>query len=275
MGADDATCEVTAGSALARKNSRKPGPKSGKDKKQESTPEFIASIASVLVTGLFIITFIVQAFEIPSSSMEKTLLIGDHVFVNRVSFAPATSWIEPLLPYQQVRRGDIIVFLSPEQPGLYLVKRVIAVPGDRLRLRSGVVYLNGVPQNEPYVQRDGSFIPYRDEFPSVMPPPPPPYASAGLYDEFAPNIHDGELVIPPGDYFGMGDNRDNSKDSRYWGFIPRANIIGRPAFIYWSFRESPDQYKKTSIGDRIAFIFHVITHFPTDTRWGRMFKLVR
>lgn len=261
---------------MAKKsNSRKSVPKGAKDKKQESTPEFIASIASVLVTGLFIITFIVQAFEIPSSSMEKTLLIGDHVFVNRVSFAPSTGWMAPLLPYQQVRRGDIVVFLSPEQPGLYLVKRVIAIPGDRLRLRNGVVYLNGVPQNEPYVEHNNTFDPYRDEFPSVMPPPPPPFASAGLGEEFAPNIQNGELVIPPGDYFGMGDNRDNSKDSRYWGFIPRANIIGRPAFIYWSFREPPDQYKKTGVGDRIAFIFHVLTHFPTDTRWGRMFKLVR
>ncbi len=248
-----------------------------KKKQGETLPEFIASIASVLVTGLFIITFIVQAFEIPSSSMENTLLIGDHVFVNRVSFAPTSRWIGPLLPYQQVKRGDIIVFLSPEEPGLYLVKRVIGVPGDRIHLRNGTVNLNGVAQTEPYVVRDPNVMydPYRDEFPSVMPPPPPPSASPELGLLFAPYIQDGDLVIPPGHYFAMGDNRDHSKDSRYWGFVPRENIIGRPAFIYWSFDTPRGQEIPTTIGDRISSIIYVITHFPTRTRWARMLHPVR
>src|SRR5512140_264538 len=113
------------------------------EKPKETTVEFLASLAAVLVTGLFIITFVLQAFEIPSSSMENTLLIGDHVFVNRVQFAPPTRWAGPLLPYRDIRRQDIVVFLSPAEPGLYVVKRVIGVPGDRIHLRNGQVFRNG------------------------------------------------------------------------------------------------------------------------------------
>ena len=118
---------------------------------KETTVEFLVSLAAVLVTGLFIITFVLQAFEIPSSSMEDTLLIGDHLFVNREQFAPPTKWMGPLLPYRQIQRGDIIVFLSPAEAGLHLVKRVVGVPGDRIHLRDGNVYRNGEKLAEPYV----------------------------------------------------------------------------------------------------------------------------
>ena len=142
------------------------------EKPRETTVEFLASLAAVLVTGLFIITFIVQAFEIPSSSMENTLLIGDHVFVNREQFAPRTKWLGPILPYRQIHHGDIVVFLSPAEPGLYVVKRIIGIPGDRIHLRDGVVYRNGQKLDEPYVIHQGgeaSYNPYRDNFPSVAP----------------------------------------------------------------------------------------------------------
>src|SRR4051794_18912748 len=124
------------------------------EKPKETTVEFLSSLAAVLVTGLFIITFVVQAFEIPSSSMENTLLIGDHVFVNRVQFAPKSGWVGPLLPYREVHFRDIVVFLSPETPGLYVVKRIIGVPGDKIHLRNGVVYRNGEPLQEGYVLHD-------------------------------------------------------------------------------------------------------------------------
>ena len=120
------------------------------EKPKETTVEFLSSLAGVLVTGLFIITFVLQAFEIPSSSMEDTLLIGDHVFVNREVFAPATHWLGPLLPYREIRRGDIVVFLSPEERGLFVVKRIIGIPGDRIHLRDAVVYRNGQKLDEPY-----------------------------------------------------------------------------------------------------------------------------
>src|SRR5499427_4738133 len=118
------------------------------EKPRETTVEFLASLAAVLVTGLFIITFILQAFEIPSSSMEDTLLIGDHVFVNREQFAPKTRWLGPLLPYRDIRRADIVIFISPDEKGLFVVKRIIGIPGDRIHLRDGVVYRNGEKLNE-------------------------------------------------------------------------------------------------------------------------------
>ncbi len=140
------------------------------EKPKETTVEFLASLAAVLVTGLFIITFVVQAFEIPSSSMENTLLIGDHVFVNRIQFAPKSSWAGPLLPYREVRFRDIVVFLSPAEPGLYVVKRIIGLPGDRIHLRNGVVYRNGEALDEPYVLHDrDTEDAYRNNFPSVPP----------------------------------------------------------------------------------------------------------
>ncbi len=140
------------------------------EKPHETTVEFLASLAGVLVTGLFIITFVLQAFEIPSSSMEDTLLIGDHVFVNREQFAPPTHWMGPLLPYRDIRRGDIVVFLSPEEQGLFVVKRIMGVPGDRIHLRDGVVYRNGEKLVEPYVQHKlADYNPYRDNFPAVPP----------------------------------------------------------------------------------------------------------
>lgn len=243
------------------------------EKKGETKAEFTQSMALVLAVGLFIITFCLQAFEIPSSSMENTLLIGDHVFVDRDTMGPKTSWM-PLIPYHRVSRQDIVVFLSPAEPGLYVVKRIIGQPGDRIHLKDGQVYRNGEKLIEPYVIHNGTYSPYRDNFPAIAP---------GDFNSVTPEwrltmnnyIENGELVVPPDRYFAMGDNRDVSYDSRFWGFIPRENIIGRPMFIYWSFDTPPDQYKKTSVFERAKFIGHAAWHFFDLTRWRRMLKLVR
>ncbi len=247
------------------------------EKPRETTVEFLASLAAVLVTGLFIITFIVQAFEIPSSSMENTLLIGDHVFVNREQFAPRTRWLGPIMPYRQIHRGDIVVFLSPAEPGLYVVKRIMGIPGDRLHLRDGVVYRNGEKLNEPYVIHQSgevSYNPYRDNFPAVAPTEfnnvTPDWQLA-----LPQHIEGDDVVIPPNSYFGMGDNRDVSLDSRYWGFIPQENVIGRPMFIYWSFETPPNQYLEREVGQRVGFLAHVVIHFFDETRWKRTFKVVQ
>jgi len=246
------------------------------EKPRETTVEFLASLAAVLVTGLFIITFIVQAFEIPSSSMENTLLIGDHVFVNREQFAPRTRWVGPLLPYRDIRRQDIVVFLSPAEPGLYVVKRIIGAPGDRIHLRDGVVYRNGEKLNEPYVihQAGDNYNPYRDNFPAV---PPSEFINVAPECQLTMKqyIQGDDLVVPPDRYFAMGDNRDVSYDSRYWGFIPRENVIGRPMFIYWSFETPPDQYLQKEFSQRIGFLAHVVIHFFDETRWRRTFRIVR
>jgi signal peptidase I len=245
------------------------------EKPRETTVEFLASLAAVLVTGLFIITFILQAFEIPSSSMEDTLLIGDHVFVNREQFAPKTSWM-PILPYRDIKRGDIVVFLSPAEPGLYVVKRIIGIPGDRIHLIDGAVYRNGEKLNEPYVMHKGpiAYDPYRDNFPAV-----PPSETYNVSPEWQllmrTHIEGQDIVVPKDGYFGMGDNRDVSLDSRYWGFIPKENVIGRPMFIYWSFNTPADQYRRTDFSERIGFLAHVALHFFDETRWRRTFRIVQ
>jgi signal peptidase I len=248
------------------------------EKPKETTVEFLASLAAVLVTGLFIITFVVQAFEIPSSSMENTLLIGDHVFVNRIQFAPKSNWIGPIVPYRDVHFRDIVVFFSPVEPGLYVVKRVIGVPGDRIHLRNGVVYRNGAALDEPYVLHDpqekDTIDPYRNNFPAV-----PPSDEYGVYPNWIADmetyVHDGDIVVPAGHYFAMGDHRRVSLDSRYWGFIPKENIIGRPMFIYWSFETPEGQYQKTAWSDRLLFLGKVILHFFDETRWRRTLQLVK
>ena len=249
------------------------------EKKKETTMEFVASMAVVLVTGLFIITFNLQAFEIPSSSMENTLLIGDHVFVDRITLAPKTPWVGPLVPYRGVRHGDIVVFLSPAESGLYVVKRVIGLPGDRIHLVDGAVYRNGERLSEPYKNEACDDIsvfcysPYRDNFPAV-----PTTSGGGVTPEWggeiAYHLDGGDLVVPPGRYFVMGDNRKASYDSRYWGFVPREHVIGRPMFIYWSFETPRDQYKKTSVAERAQFLLKVILHFFDQTRWRRSFQMV-
>jgi signal peptidase I len=248
------------------------------EKKPKETPvEFMASLAAALATGLFIITFVVQAFAIPSSSMENTLLIGDHVLVNRTQFAPKSSLLGPLLPYSNIHRGDIVVFLSPQTPGLYVVKRIIGVPGDRIHLRDGVVYRNGEKLDERYVlhDRDDAGDYYRNDFPAMAPPDWDLNIYNGWRAELPSHIQGEDIVVPPNAYFGMGDHRGVSLDSRYWGFIPQQNVIGSPMFIYWSFETKDDQYMKTSVEDRVGFLAHTAVHFFDETRWRRTLRVVR
>jgi signal peptidase I len=248
----------------------------------EETPyEALASICSVLVVGLFILTFLGQNFVIPSGSMEKTLLIGDHLVVDRITLAPPTKWM-PLVHYREPRRNDIVVFLKPvaDSSGnyLFLVKRLIGVPGDHIHLRNGIVIINGVAQDQPHAALttlDNHFD-FLDEFPSVPPEPTGPDGTPEAWAvEFPSLIENGDLVVPPGMYFMMGDNRHNSLDSRYWGFVPRANIVGRPLFNYWSFKSTQEQLEQTGIGNTLAWMGHVALHFFSDTRWSRTLHPIR
>ena len=242
----------------------------------EETPlEAFASICGVLVLGLFALTFIFQNFAIPSSSMEKTLLVGDHVVVDRIALAPPTHWA-PFTRYRGVKRGDIVVFFKPGEPDLYLVKRVIGIPGDHIHLVNGIVYLNGVEQNEPQAGKPTpeNIFPYRDDFPAYQPSDGSEVTASWALD-LPSHIQNGDLVVPEGNYFAMGDNRTVSLDSRYWGFVPRANIVGRPLFVYWSFITPETQYEKTGVGDRAGFMGHIVLHFFDQTRWSRTFHLVK
>jgi signal peptidase I len=245
------------------------------NKPRETTVEFFASIAELLIIVLFIMTFVLQNFEIPSSSMEDTLLIGDHVIVNREQFAPPTRWLGPLLPYRDIHRDDIAVFLSPEQPGLFLVKRIIGLPGDRIHLRDDVVYRNGEKLDEPFIRHKREHNPYTDNFPALPPAEMYGVRNEKWAQEMPSHVAGDDVVVPPGSYFAMGDNRDVSYDSRFYGFVPRENFIGRPVFIYWSFITPEGQYLMRSPADRMAFLAHVIIHFFDETRWSRTFRIVR
>ena len=179
----------------------------------EETPlEALASVCSVLVIGLFVLTFLAQNFVIPSGSMEKTLLVGDHLFVDRITIAPGTSWM-PLVHYREPKRGDIVVFLKPGEPDMYLVKRCIGIPGDHIHLRNGVVILNGVAQNEPYAalhpddEPMDAYSAYVDEFPSVSTLDAGGQVTSEWELDMPNHIQGNDLVVPPGKFFMMGDHR--------------------------------------------------------------------
>ncbi len=244
---------------------------------------FIRVWAPTLVAAIFISTFNVQAFEIPSGSMEKTLLIGDHLLVDRIRFAPPPHWLPGVLPYRPVRHGDIIVFMTPvrSEKGVHLVKRVIGLPGDRIRLVNGVVYRNGRSLREPYALRQPVGCNATLPNPALQNWPdggPLGYTTERWAATEGQYIHDGQVVVPPGHYFVMGDNRLCSFDSRYWGFVPQANIIGRPELVYWSYRSKASQYGLPGHGNIAASVESwpsVLWHLPTRTRWERTFHIVR
>ncbi|HEY6764704.1 MAG TPA: signal peptidase I [Candidatus Sulfotelmatobacter sp.] len=237
--------------------------------------DFISSLQSLMgtiVIAVFVITFIVQAFQIPSESMMDTLLVGDYLLVNKLCYGG--DFGNPLMPYQKISRGDIIVFHYPVDPKQHFVKRVIGVPGDRLRMVSKVVWINGQPLKEPYVR----FIEppnniFRDNFPRTDIP------ALGLegkwWLEMRKLVEDGQLIIPEGHYFVMGDNRDDSQDSRYWGFVPRKNIIGRPLLIYWSVGSwDRDRFGPLSFAGKLYHFAYGVAHMFQITRWNRTFRLV-
>jgi signal peptidase I len=231
----------------------------------------LQSLLGTVVIAVFVITFIVQAFQIPSESMMNTLLVGDYLLVNKLCYGERDGG-RYLLPYQKIARGDIIVFHYPVDPKQHFVKRVIGVPGDKLRLVNKQVLINGAPLQEPYVRflfpSDNMF---RDNFPRLDVP------ALGLegkwWLEMRKLVEDGQLIVPEGHYFVMGDNRDDSQDSRYWGFVPRENIIGRPLLIYWSVR-TWDGDPAASFSGKMYHIAYAVTHVFSITRWNRTLRLV-
>ena len=237
---------------------------------QKSTArEYLESLVVTVILALFGTTFLIQAFKIPSSSMEDTLLIGDHLMVDKVSYAP--DFLARLLPYKDVDRDHIIVFRYPLDPETYFVKRVVGIPGDHIRVEDKQLFRNGVALQEPYaVHKSLRTEDYRDTFPTL----PSPTAFPNWADQLPTVVKDGELVVPPGHYFVMGDNRDFSSDSRYWGFVPRENIVGNPLVIYWSFETSSEEYRRTGPADYASRMFEILLQFPQKTRWSRLLNLV-
>jgi len=237
--------------------------------------EFLEMLLVTMLLALFGTTFVVQAFKIPSGSMEPTLLIGDHVFVNKFIFEGTGAWYEKFLPYRDVRRGDIIVFKYPFDDHPHYVKRVIGLPGDRLRIVNGDVYIDGVLLQEPYVVRDpSSRDPYADNFPPSSRGVLRFVARREWADQLFDYVRDGELIVPPNHYFAMGDNRDRSADSRYWGFVDRDSIMGKPMMIYWSVRATSDDYRSRGVSSALSGMGQTLLHLRAQTRWNRMLREV-
>lgn len=233
----------------------------------------LQSLATTIVIAVFVIAFIVQAFQIPSPSMEKTLLVGDYLLVDKEHDGHSGFW-RWLMPYRPVQRQDIIVFRYPLDPRQHFVKRVVAVSGDRVRLIDKHVYVNGVRQDDAYAtfhfeQRDG----FRDNFPDgnllVL------GMSSPWYLQIRKLLDDGELIVPEGSFFVLGDNRDDSSDSRYWGFVPAENIVGRPLVIYWSVLRSGSAAADGLPSDKLSSLAYDVTHMLQDLRWRRMLRTVQ
>ncbi|MGH9770328.1 MAG: signal peptidase I [Candidatus Acidiferrales bacterium] len=237
--------------------------------------DFVESLLVTILLALFGTTFIVQAFKIPSESMEPTLLVGDHLLVNKFLFEGTGAWYDKLLPYRPVRRGDIIVFKFPYDDHPHYVKRVIGLPGDHIRILNEKVYVNGQRLAEPYAVHDPSADdPLADNFP----PANRNFMVLGLRPEWARQIenyvrHD-DLVVPPVHYFVMGDNRNHSWDSRYWGFVDRNAIVGRPIAIYWSVDATAEDYDDRSVLGTVHGIEQTLFHLSSRTRWHRMLREV-
>lgn len=252
-----------------------PEPKAKQEADPGRRPEPLrGTIAEWTVTILLLLfgtTTLVQAFVIPTGSMEDTLLIGDHLLVDKLAYAPAGAVSKYILPYSDVKRGDIIVFKFPIDTKQTFVKRVIGVPGDHIKLVNKQVFLNGEAIKEPYKYHKTDYIdPYRDNFPSEP--------NAHLYDPavtmLEKNVANGEVVVPANSYFAMGDNRDSSLDSRYWGFVPRENIIGKPLIVYWSYDTTTERLAGTSSDAWVDHAKDLVVNFFPKTRWKRTGMLI-
>jgi signal peptidase I len=261
--------------ATATKN-EKPKPAAAKTvvaKTQPPVRGFVAEWAWTILILVWATTFVAQVMAIPTSSMHNTLLTGDHLIVDKLAYSPPGAISKHLLPYSDVQRGDIIVFRHPTLLDENYVKRAIGLPGDHIKLINKQLWLNGHLPNEPYVIHiRPEYDQYRDNFPDGG----PVFAfDQKMYDREAAMLHDnvvnGELVVPPGYYFAMGDNRDNSLDSRYWGLVPRGNIIGKPAIILWSYDAPTEDLKDYNVHHFID----LAQHFFTKTRWDRTLRLVQ
>ena len=230
----------------------------------------LQSLLGTVVIAVFVITFVVQAFQIPSQSMENTLLVGDYLLVNKLCYGDGG--LGRLVPYRKIQRGDIVVFHYPVDPSQHFVKRVIGVPGDHLRMISKKVWINGKPLDEPYVRfLEPPNNMFRDNFPRLD---IPAYGLEGKWWlEMRKLVEDGQLIVPQGNYFVMGDNRDDSQDSRYWGFVPRENIVGRPLVIYWSVCDW-DHNPPSTFAGRLFHVAYAVTHIVQITRWNRTLRLI-
>jgi signal peptidase I len=234
-------------------------------------PEALAPLLRTVVVALFLLTFVLQPYLIPSESMERTLLVGDFLLFNKQVYAPAGSPTRWLMPYREVERGDIVVFHHPRPR--YLVKRVVGLPGDRLRIEDGRVTLNGQALDEPYA----AFEPaapnsFRDSFPAKV--YTDPEVDPEWWKQMQSLTRNGELVVPQDSYFVLGDNRNHSKDSRFWGFVRREEIVARPLVIYFSLTRPSTTDVQQASDDRLGHDREIAAKITGFARWKRIFRVV-
>ena len=221
--------------------------------KKSVTREYFESMVIAVIMALFVRTWAVQAFKIPTGSMEQNLLVGDHLLVNKFVYAPSVTWFErSFLPMGEVERGDVLVFKYPQDPERDFIKRVVGLPGETIELRRSQVLIDGQLIEEPYLDlmRPGGRLP-----PDLM----------GTF---------GPAVVPEGHVFMMGDNRGDSQDSRYWGSLPLDHVKGRAFVLYWSYDADSEFYADVGIGATARRLFSAVTHFFTRTRWDRLLMAV-
>ncbi len=240
-------------------------------KKTPSPPperQWIADWAFNIVLLVWFTSMVAQPFVVPTASMESTIMTGDHLIVDTIPYSPPGPVTKYFLPYSDVRRGDVVVFRYPLNINMPYVKRVIGIPGDKIQFVDKKLILNGKPTEEPYAQFVGPNLdPYAANFPAVSPSYVYPRGAEMLRD----NVKDGVLTVPQGFYLCMGDNRENSDDSRYWGLVPRENIIGKPLIIWWSFEASTEHLASYSVEQ----VLNLVTNFFSKTRWSRTFMLIK
>jgi signal peptidase I len=233
---------------------------SDESKKKSTFREYYEALLIAVIFVNFARIFVFQAFKIPTGSMEDNLKVGDHIIVNKFIYGPASDIWKRVLPLRDLRRGDIIVFRYPLQPDTDFVKRVIGMPGDTLEVRDKKVSINGKQLEEPYTHFLQP-VSTPSEFREIT--------SFDVRDRYGP------VTVPPNQYFVMGDNRDNSQDSRYWGFLPRDYIKGKALVIYWSYEAGREDYQEGNTGDTLRGLGSTFAHFFTRTRWDRMFHQIR
>lgn len=241
-------------------------------KKKSETPaperHWIADWAFNIVLLVWFTSTVAQPFVVPTASMESTIMTGDHLIVDKIPYSPPGPITKYFLPYQDVRRGDVVVFRYPLNINMPYVKRVIGIPGDKIQFVDKKLILNGKPTAEPYAQFTGPNLdPYAANFPTV----PPSYVYPRGAEMLRDNVKDGILTVPNGFYLCMGDNRENSDDSRYWGLVPRENIIGKPLIIWWSFEASTEHLASYSVDQ----VLNLVTNFFSKTRWKRTLMFIR